>query len=260
MSPIERPFALILAAGTLISVGPLPQSYHRAMIPAHKGAMHSPGAHSMRAMIMASAAVVQQNEIAAAPLYDGLGKVHFQSPQPMPWRSAISTRAWVSPTASITWPLSLRSVKRSGSTPLARSASGEKRSHTAQHQRGDGPAANARAVGLARYADWLARQATPEERALTAAMVRRYSPDPGADRAALDAAYADAMLAAALARIRERHHHPDCREIGHGHPGLGTIGRPTSNPTRASPRRCDWSKPSWPEIPSTRRPRISTST
>ena len=35
------------------------------------------GMHSMRAMIMASAAAVQQNEVAAVPLYDGLGKVHF---------------------------------------------------------------------------------------------------------------------------------------------------------------------------------------
>ena len=61
------------------------------------------------------------------------------------------------------------------------------------------PATNARAVGVALYANWLARGATPVERALTAAMVKRYSPDPTADRAALDAAFADAMLAAAAA-------------------------------------------------------------
>ena len=61
------------------------------------------------------------------------------------------------------------------------------------------PAVNARTVGLARYAAWLARKGTPEEQALTAAIVKRYSPDLSADRAALDAAYADAMLAAAKA-------------------------------------------------------------
>ncbi|HKY81027.1 MAG TPA: tetratricopeptide repeat protein [Sphingobium sp.] len=61
------------------------------------------------------------------------------------------------------------------------------------------PASNARAVGLARYAQWLARKGTPVEQALTAAMMNRYSPDAGADRAALDAAYADAMLNVAAA-------------------------------------------------------------
>ena len=60
-------------------------------------------------------------------------------------------------------------------------------------------AVNARAVGLAAYANWLARKGTPAERALTAAMLKRYSPNANADRAALDAAYADAMLAAAKA-------------------------------------------------------------
>ena len=39
--------------------------------------------------------------------------------------------------------------------------------------------------------------ATPQEQALIEALARRYSDDPAADRAALDAAYADAMLAVA---------------------------------------------------------------
>ena len=63
-------------------------------------------------------------------------------------------------------------------------------------------AANARAVGVAAYADWLARNATPAERALTGAMVKRYSLDPKAERATLDATFADAMLAAATAHPR----------------------------------------------------------
>ncbi len=40
-------------------------------------------------------------------------------------------------------------------------------------------------------------KATPRERALIEALEQRYSADPKADRAALDAAYADAMAAAA---------------------------------------------------------------
>jgi len=43
----------------------------------------------------------------------------------------------------------------------------------------------------------LRERATPVERALVEAAARRYSTDPAADRAALDAAYADAMLAVA---------------------------------------------------------------
>jgi tetratricopeptide (TPR) repeat protein len=60
-------------------------------------------------------------------------------------------------------------------------------------------AANARALAVAKYAHWLARRATPAEQALTAAMIKRYSPDPKADRVALDATFADAMLSAAAA-------------------------------------------------------------
>ncbi|HEY1071807.1 tetratricopeptide repeat protein [Brevundimonas sp.] len=43
----------------------------------------------------------------------------------------------------------------------------------------------------------LRTQAAPQEQALIEALARRYSEDPAADRAALDAAYADAMLAVA---------------------------------------------------------------
>ena len=69
----------------------------------------------------------------------------------------------------------------------------------AEHQRADGPGRQcARGAAAATPIGWRAK-ATPAERALTDAMVKRYSPDPNADRAALDAAYADAMLAAAAA-------------------------------------------------------------
>ena len=64
---------------------------------------------------------------------------------------------------------------------------GEAMAHGPEHQRADGRRANARAVAAADTRNWLARKATPAERALAEAMVKRYSPDPKADRAALDA-------------------------------------------------------------------------
>jgi tetratricopeptide (TPR) repeat protein len=162
--------------------------------------MRMPGAHSMRAMIMASAAIVQQNEITAAPLYDGLGKVHF----PITTSNAQAQRYFdqglgfaygFNHAAAIA---AFREAQRLDPA-CALCFWGEAFAYGPNINAAMEPAANARAVGLARYADWLARKATPEERALTGAMVMRYSPDPGADRAALDAAYADAMLAAARA-------------------------------------------------------------
>ena len=61
------------------------------------------------------------------------------------------------------------------------------------------PEAVAPAVQAAASAMRLAKGATPAEQALVKAVSRRYSASPGADRAALDKAYADAMAAAARA-------------------------------------------------------------
>lgn len=55
------------------------------------------------------------------------------------------------------------------------------------------PDAVAPAFAAAAQAMALRERASPRERALIEAVARRYSPDPKADRAALDAAYADAM-------------------------------------------------------------------
>ena len=59
------------------------------------------------------------------------------------------------------------------------------------------PEANAPALEALSRAVALKPKATPRERALIEALEQRYSADPKADRAALDAAYADAMAAAA---------------------------------------------------------------
>ncbi|WP_026354794.1 tetratricopeptide repeat protein [Massilia niastensis] len=61
------------------------------------------------------------------------------------------------------------------------------------------PEAVAPAVQAAARATRLARGATPVEQALIRAVARRYSADPGVERAALDKAYADAMTEAARA-------------------------------------------------------------
>lgn len=58
------------------------------------------------------------------------------------------------------------------------------------------PEANAPALEALGRAVALKAKATPRERALIEALEYRYSPDPKADRAALDAAYADAMASA----------------------------------------------------------------
>ncbi|HET6535224.1 MAG TPA: tetratricopeptide repeat protein [Sphingomicrobium sp.] len=198
MSGIVRPLVLILAAGTLMSAGQPFSHQPGPLSTLHGDAMRHPGSHSMRAMIMASAAVVQQNEIAAAPLYDGLGKVHVPVTTANPraqryFDQGLGFAYGFNHAAAIA---AFREAQRLDPN-CAMCFWGEAFAYGPNINAPMEPESNARAVGLARYADWLAIKATPEERALTGAMFKRYSPDLGADRAKLDADYADAMLAAA---------------------------------------------------------------
>ncbi|HET7576052.1 MAG TPA: tetratricopeptide repeat protein [Sphingomicrobium sp.] len=198
MSGIVRPLVLILAAGTLMSAGQPFSHQPGPLSTLHGDAMRHPGSHSMRAMIMASAAVVQQNEIAAAPLYDGLGKVHVPVTTANPraqryFDQGLGFAYGFNHAAAIA---AFREAQRLDPN-CAMCFWGEAFAYGPNINAPMEPESNARAVGLARYADWLAIKATPKERALTGAMVKRYSPDLGADRAKLDADYADAMLAAA---------------------------------------------------------------
>src|SRR5690242_15206360 len=88
MDPIVRSLALVLAAGTLMSISPAPHPRYSAELMAFL----DPGARvanlcggkdgngGMRAALMVSAAVLQAAraaEPATTPLYDGLGKVHL---------------------------------------------------------------------------------------------------------------------------------------------------------------------------------------
>jgi len=203
-----RPLGLALAAGALMSVTPAPdQKYSPELLATldPTAGMRSlcggkDGAAAMRAMLASSAAVVGEAEVGAVPLYDGLGKVHF----------AITT---TNPLAQRYFDQGLSfayGFNHAGAIAAFREAQrldpqcamcfwGEAFARGPNINAPMDPTVNARAVGLANYVFWLARNASPAERALAEAMLKRYSPDPTADRAALDAAYADAMLGVAKA-------------------------------------------------------------
>ena len=203
-----RPLGLALAAGALMSVTPAPDQKYSpellAMLDPTAGMRNlcggKDGAAAMRAMLASSAAVVGEAEVGAVPLYDGLGKVHF----------AITT---ANPLAQRYFDQGLSfayGFNHAGAIAAFREAQrldpqcamcfwGEAFARGPNINAPMDPTVNARAVGLANYVFWLARNASPAERGLAEAMLKRYSPDPTADRAALDAAYADAMLGVAKA-------------------------------------------------------------
>jgi tetratricopeptide (TPR) repeat protein len=209
----ERALALAALAGVLMSNNPAPE------YPADLLALLDPtsrvtnlcgggdGNGSMRAKLMLAAAALQYEPADSARLYDGLGKVHFPitTANPLVQRyfdQGLAFAYGFNHAAAIT---SFREAQRLDPN-CAMCFWGEAMAHGPNINAPMDPATNARAVGLARYANWLARNASLQEKALTAAMLTRYSPEPDADRAALDAAYADAMLAAAAA-------HPDSDDI-----------------------------------------------
>ena len=162
MSPIERPFALILAAGTLISVGPLPS----ILSPGHDSCAQRRNAQPGRPLDARHdhglpPRSCNRTTIAAAPLYDGLGKVHF----PITTANAAGA-ALFRPGPGLRLRLQshgryrLRSVRRSGSIPIARMCFwGEAVAHTAPtSMRRWSRRPTREPSALAPYADWLARQ------------------------------------------------------------------------------------------------------
>jgi len=204
-----RPIAAILAAGALMSVTPPPQQRYSAEMlalldPTAQVANLCGGdssAGSMRAKLTMAAAIVgDAPAIAPPPLYDGLGKVHLPitTANPLAQRYFDQGLAFAYGFNHAAAIAAFREAQRLD-PECALCLWGEAMAHGPNINAPMDPATNARAVGLARYANWLARKGTAEERALTAAMLTRYAPDPKADRTALDAAYADAMLAAAAA-------------------------------------------------------------
>ena len=198
MKQVARVLTLAMAASALIGASPAAQ---KTLSTAHS--MHGSGfhrGHSMRAMLVMSASVVRPAEIQTVPLYEGMGTVNFTvstgSPQAQRYfNQGLALAYGFNHAGAIA---SFREAQRLDPR-CAMCWWGEAFAHGPNINAPMDAGLNARAVGVAAYADWLARNATPAERALTSAMVKRYSLAPQADRAALDAAFADAMLAAAAA-------------------------------------------------------------
>ena len=193
-----RAFALTAAAGTLIAASP---AQREPVTTAHS--MHGSGfhrGHSMRAMLLMSASVVKAAAVQRVPLYTGMGDLNFQitttSPEAQRYFSQGMAFAYgFNHAAAIA---SFREAQRLDSN-CAMCWWGEAFAHGPNINAPMDSATNARAFGAAAYANWLGRNATPAERALTLAMAKRYSLDPKVDRTSLDAVFADEMLAAAAA-------------------------------------------------------------
>lgn len=189
---------LALAAGLLLGASPPTRT---AELPDHS--LHGSGfhrGHSMRSMFLMSVAAIRPARIRTIPLYDGLGSVNFPITTGNPtaqryFSQGIAFAYGFNHAAAIA---SFREAQRLD-PQCAMCWWGEAFAHGPNINAPMDAAANARAFGVARYADWLARNATPVEQALTSAMTKRYSLDPGAARGALDEAFADAMLGAAVA-------------------------------------------------------------
>ena len=198
MKQVARVLALALAASALIGAGSGEQETPTAAHSMHGSGFHR--GHSMRAMLLMSASVVKPAAVQTVPLYEGLGTLNFPVTTTNPeaqryFSQGLAFAYGFNHAAAIA---SFREAQRLD-PGCAMCWWGEAFAHGPNINAPMDAATNARAFGAAAYADWLARKATPAERALTAAMVKRYSLDPQADRATLDAAFADAMLAAAAA-------------------------------------------------------------
>lgn len=197
---------LALAATTLVGIAPA-ETYSAQQLAlldpsARLASLCSgkPGPQSMRGRLTMAAAVVQGATLPSVPLHDNLGKVDFAitTANPLAQRyfdQGLSYAYGFNHGAAIA---SFRAAQQLDPT-CALCFWGEAMAHGPNINAPMDPAANARAIATARYAQWLARKGTAAERAVTDALVQRYSADAAADRAALDAAYADAMLAAARA-------------------------------------------------------------
>ena len=207
MHQLAKPLALALAAGPLMGVTPA-QTYSSEQLSLLDPTIRlaslcggNRGSQSMRARLSLAAAVVGAQPGNAVPSLDGgLGSINFRITTSSPEAQRHFTRGLglaygFNHAGAIA---SFREAQRLDPT-CAMCWWGEAMARGPNINAPMDAAANARAVATARYAQWLAAKATPAERALADVMVKRYSPDANADRAALDAAYADAMLAAAKA-------------------------------------------------------------
>ena len=208
MDRLARPVALAAAAFALSSISPAQETEYSPELlayldPSTKLANLCRGEEesgTMRAKLMAAAAVVAAAEPPRARLYQGLGKVQYPITTASPEAQAYFDQG-LGFAFGFNHAAAVASFREAQKLDPSCSLCfwGEALAHGPNINAPMDPAINTRAAALAAYANWLARKGTPAERALTSAMMKRYSLVPNADRAALDAAYADAMLAAASA-------------------------------------------------------------
>jgi tetratricopeptide (TPR) repeat protein len=200
---------LVIASGMLMSVNAVPkQNYSPSVLAGLDPANminslcgnKSRDSGGMRVKLATAAAFLPSDANARVPIYEDMGKIHFPitTDDPMAQRYFDQGLALAYGFNHAGAVASFREAQRID-PECAMCFWGEALANGPNINAPMDPATNARAVGLARYAQWLARNATGVEQHLTAAMTRRYSADAKADRPTLDAAFADAMLATAAA-------------------------------------------------------------
>ena len=199
-----RAVAVALAASTLMGISPV-EEYSAAQLalldPSTRMASLCGGRTSgstMRAMLAAAASAVPADVPDAMPLYDGLGKIDFPITTSVPlaqryFNQGIGFAYGFNHAAAIA---SFRAAQKLDPA-CAMCWWGEALAHGPNINAPITPDANALALtAIGRAAD-LSAKVTPPERALIMALAKRYSDKPGAVRAELDSAYADAMLTVA---------------------------------------------------------------
>lgn len=196
MKQLGRALALAMGASALLGASPVDPNAQAAVHSTHSSGFHQ--GHSMRAMLLMSASVVKLAAVQEVALYDGMGMVDFPITTTSPdaqryFNQGLAFAYGFNHAGAIA---SFREAQRLDPA-CAMCWWGEAFAHGPNINAPMDAAANERAFTTASYAASLARDATPAERALTAAMLKRYSLDRTADRAALDASFADAMLATA---------------------------------------------------------------
>jgi tetratricopeptide (TPR) repeat protein len=159
---------------------------------------------SMRDKLALSLAVVQAQSPAGIRLYDGLGKVHFPISTSSPgaqryFDQGMGFAYGFNHAAAIA---SFREGQRLDPN-CAMCFWGESLAYGPNINAPLTPDANMLALKAIARAQELSANVTPPERALIIALTKRYSADPAAMRADLDAAYADAMLT--VARFYPQH-------------------------------------------------------
>ena len=205
MKGVWRAAVVAASAGTLMSAQPENELLYspellQALDPTARFASLCTGKDraSMRAKLMVAAAVVQTQSPVTSPLYDGLGgtdvRITTRSERAQRYfNQGLSFAYGFNHAAAIA---SFKEAQRLDPS-CAMCWWGEALAHGPNINAPMGAEANASAVAAVKRAQALQSGGSPIEQAMIAALAKRYSPNADADRATLDAAYADAMLEAA---------------------------------------------------------------